>query len=206
MWSNLFAREHVPIDVIISPEIEVARAVTRRLQVPGAFEMIPLVEDRVKLVGVRCGENCPLINTPLRQLTQLFPDLNIVIVGLTRQNRAIVPTGDDQMLVGDEAYFVVDSDQLPRAMAAFGYEEPEGRRLLICGGAMRMQGSGVLALGRAMHGSTAAKHRIKRVDRFLGNAQVEVDGVSEALFRQFRPATGRVVVLADWTDRGAFQQ
>ena len=134
MWSSLFSRENIPIDVTISPEIEVARAVARRLEVPGAFEMIPLAEDRVKLVGVRCHEGCPIINTPLRQLTQIFPDLNIVIIGLTRQNKAIVPTADDEMMLGDEVYFVVDSDQLPRAMAAFGHEEDEARRLLIFGG------------------------------------------------------------------------
>ncbi len=134
MWTNLFSRDHMPIDHIISPEIEVARAVTRRLQVPGAFEMIPLADDKVKLLGVRCREDCPLVNTPLRQLTQLFPDLNIVIVGLMRGDEAIVPTSDDQMLPGDEVYFVVDSEQVSRAMAAFGYEETEARRLLIFGG------------------------------------------------------------------------
>jgi len=133
-WANLFSREHLPIDVVISPEIEIARAVTRRLQVPGAFEMIPLVDDKVKLLGVRCEDDCPLVNTPLRQLTQLFPDLNIVIVGLMRDNNPIVPTSDDQMLPGDEVYFVVDSNQIARAMAAFGHEEPEARRLLIFGG------------------------------------------------------------------------
>ena len=76
----------------------------------------------------------------------------------------------------------------------------------IVSGAMRMQGSGVLALGRAMDGPTSAKHRIKRVDRFLGNPQVEIDAVYEAVFHQFRPRTGPVVVLADWTDRHRFQQ
>jgi hypothetical protein len=75
----------------------------------------------------------------------------------------------------------------------------------IVGGAMRMQGSGVLALGRAMDGPVAAKHRIKRVDRFLGNEQVEIDLVNEAIFHQFRP-DDMPVVLADWTDRQAFQQ
>ena len=133
-WANLFSREHMPIDVIISPEIEVARAVTRRLKVPGAFDMISLVKDKVKLLGVRCEENCPLINTPLRQLTQLFPDLKIVIIGLVREGKAMVPTGEDQMLLGDEVYFVVDSDHVPRSMAAFGHEETEARRLLIFGG------------------------------------------------------------------------
>lgn len=133
IWANLFSRDHLPIDVIISPEIEVAYAVTRRLQVPGAFEMIPMVDDKVRLLGVRCGDNCPLVHTPLRQLTQLFPDLNIVIVGLMRENVPIVTTGDDQMLPGDEVYFVVDTEHLPRAMAAFGHDETEARRLLIFG-------------------------------------------------------------------------
>lgn len=76
----------------------------------------------------------------------------------------------------------------------------------VASGAMRLQGSGVLALGRAMDGPAKAKHRIKRVDRFLGNAQVEVEAVSEALFHQLRPQHGPVVVLADWTDRHDFQQ
>ncbi|MCW8862022.1 MAG: Trk system potassium transporter TrkA, partial [Rhodospirillales bacterium] len=134
MWGDLFSRDHLPIDVIISPEIEVARAVTRRLSVPGAFEMIPLVGDKVKLLGVRCDENCPLVNTPLRQLTQLFPDLNIVIIGLVRDGKAIVPTSDDQMLEGDEVYFVVDSQHVTRTMVAFGHEESEARRLIVFGG------------------------------------------------------------------------
>ncbi len=134
MWANLFSRDHMPIDVIISPEMEVARAVARRLRVPGAFEMIPLVDDKVKLLGVRCEDDCPLVNTPLRQLTKLFPDLNIVVVGIMRDSVAIVPTSEDQMQPGDEVYFVVDSDQVGRAMAAFGHEEHTARRLLIFGG------------------------------------------------------------------------
>lgn len=133
-WSTLFSREHLPIDVIISPEVEVAKAVTRRLRVPGAFEMIPLADDKVRLLGVRVDANCPLINTPIKQLTQLFPDLNIVIVGLLRHDRPIRLTSDEQMMVGDDVYFVIESDQLTRAMSAFGHEEPEAKRLLICGG------------------------------------------------------------------------
>ena len=134
LWFNLFSRDHLPIDFIISPEMEVAKAINRRLRVPGAFEMIPLVDDKVKLLGVRCADDCPLVNTPLRQLTQLFPDLNIVVIGMMRENKAIIPTSDDQMLPGDEVYFVVDSDQVYRAMSAFGHEETEARRVLIFGG------------------------------------------------------------------------
>lgn len=134
MWATLFTREHMPIDVVISPEIEVARAITRRLQVPGALDMIPLAGGKVRLIGVRCTEATPLINTPLRQLTVLFPDLNVVVIGIIRDGRAIVPTAEDQMLVGDEVYFVVDAAHTDRAMTAFGREDKEARRIVVFGG------------------------------------------------------------------------
>jgi len=134
IWSHLFSRDRLPIDVIISPEIEVARAITRRLQVPGAIEVIPLADDKVRLIGVRCTEETPLVHTPLRQLTVLFPDLNIVIIGIVRKGRAIVPTAEDRMLPGDEVMFVADTRHMARAMAAFGHEEEEARRIVVFGG------------------------------------------------------------------------
>jgi trk system potassium uptake protein TrkA len=133
-WAGLFSRDHLPIDVIISPEIEVARAIARRLHVPGAIEMIPLAGDKVRLIGVRCTDETPLLHTPLRQLTVLFPDLNIVIIGIVRKGRAIVPTAEDRMQPGDEVMFVADTKHMGRAMAAFGHEEPEARRIVIFGG------------------------------------------------------------------------
>jgi len=133
-WGNLFSREHLPIDVIISPEIEVARAVTRRLRVPGALDIIPLADNKVQLIGVRCTDHTPVVNTPLRQLSVLFPDLQLVVIGIVRNDRPVVPAADDQMLPGDDVYFVVSTDHTPRAMAAFGHEESQTRRLLVLGG------------------------------------------------------------------------
>jgi trk system potassium uptake protein TrkA len=133
-WANLFTRDHMPIDVIISPEREVASAIARRLRMPGAFDLISLVGDLVKLVGVRLNADCPVVNTPLRQLTQLFPDLNVRIVGIVRAGDPVSPVGDEQLMPGDEVYFVCDHEHLDRAMAAFGHEEREARRIVVFGG------------------------------------------------------------------------
>jgi len=133
-WRALFNRDNLPIDVIISPEIEVAKAVLRRLDAPGTTEMAPFAGDRVRLVGVVCQAECPVVDTPLRQLTELFPTLNIVVVGIMRGERMIAPTGDDRMLVGDEVFFVAEEAQVGRALSAFGHEEQEARRIVIVGG------------------------------------------------------------------------
>ena len=133
-WANLYSRDHVPIDFIISPELEIANDIARRLQAPGAFDTISLANGKVKLTGVRCEDDCPVVNTPLRQLTQLFPDLNIIVVGIVRDNIPIIPTADDYMIPGDEVYLIVDSQHVSRTMAAFGHEESEANRVVIFGG------------------------------------------------------------------------
>ena len=134
IWADLFSRDHMPIDVTISPEIEVARAMRHRLHVPGAFDAVQLADGLVRVIGTRIEEDCPIIDTPLRQLTTLFPDLHIVVVGIIREGRTIVPNSDDQILVGDEVYFVSEESHLARSMAAFGHQEPEAHRILIVGG------------------------------------------------------------------------
>lgn len=133
-WSDLFNEKHISIDYIISPEIEVARAIHRRILTPGAFDMIPFANDRLRLIGVRLGEECPILNTPLRQLTELFPDLGINICGINRNGNMIVPDADDHMEVTDEVYFCTLPDHVERAMRLFGHEEREARRIVISGG------------------------------------------------------------------------
>jgi trk system potassium uptake protein TrkA len=133
-WHDLFRREHMPIDVIISPELEVARAIARRLEVPGATEVTPFAEDRVRLIAARCGPDCPILHTPLRQLTFLFPDLHLICVGIIRDDHLFVPTGDDHITAGDEVYSVVETSHTARAMRAFGHEEKMAERIVIAGG------------------------------------------------------------------------
>ena len=133
-WHDLFTRDNMPIDVIISPEIEVARAVLRRLEVPGAFDIIPFADGMVRVVGAHLTESCPVLNTPLRQLTELFPDLNAVIVGIIREGKLQVPSGDDQLFVGDDIYFCVEESHVERTLTILGHEEREARRVIIVGG------------------------------------------------------------------------
>lgn len=133
-WRNLFSRENMPIDVIISPEIEVGEMVLRRLSLPGAVETVRFADDEIVVVGIMCEEDCPVVDTPLRQLTELFPDLGAVVVGVYRNNQLFVPKSSDSLLVGDLAYVVARRDQVRRTLGIFGHEEPEASRVVIAGG------------------------------------------------------------------------
>ena len=133
-WVDLYREDHLPIDLIISPEIEVAQAIERRLEVPGALDMFRFGDDKLRVISVRCEDNCPIINTPLRQLTEIFPDLNIIVLGIKRGDKLLVPRSEDHMLINDEVYFVCDANHTDRALAVFGHEETGARRMVITGG------------------------------------------------------------------------
>ena len=134
IFQDLFSREHMPIDVIISPELEVGKTVLELLANPGSFDTINFANQMVKVVGVHLDEDCPVVNTPLRQLTELFPDLNAVVAGISRDNRLFVPKRTDEMFVGDNIYFIAKADHVRRTLDIFGHEEDEARRVIIIGG------------------------------------------------------------------------
>ncbi len=133
-WSNLYSREDLPIDVIISPEIEVGEMILSRLDMPGAFENITFAQGKISMVGVTCRDNCPIVDTPLRQLTELFPDLPSTIIAISRDGHLFVPHSDDQLIAGDDAYFISRTDQVLRTLKIFGFDESETRKIIIAGG------------------------------------------------------------------------
>ena len=124
----------MPIDVIISPELEVGDMVLRRMALPGAAETILFADDAIAVLGITCDEDCPVVDTPLRQLTELFPDLGAVVVGISRSARLFAPKSTDAMLTGDLAYVVAPRDQVRRTLSIFGHEEQQASRVVIAGG------------------------------------------------------------------------
>lgn len=133
-WSNLFSRAHMPIDVIVSPEVIVAKDIYQRLAVPGTTFVNIVADGLAHMIGVVCNEDCPVVNTPLSQLHNLFPDLSFQVLAILRKNRPIIPDEDDMLEIGDEVYFIVDTNHLKRVMTAFGHEELEARKIIIAGG------------------------------------------------------------------------
>jgi trk system potassium uptake protein TrkA len=133
-YQDLFSRDHLPIDVIISPEIEVGEMVLRRIALPGATDVMRFGDNKIATVAIECLEDCPVINTPLSQLSQLFPDLRATVVGVSRGGKLWIPRSADQLVAGDLAYVVVAHDQVRRTLGLFGHEEQEATRIVIAGG------------------------------------------------------------------------
>ncbi|MCX7338766.1 MAG: Trk system potassium transporter TrkA [Alphaproteobacteria bacterium] len=133
-WSNMFHPQRLAIDVVISPEMEVAKTLSRNTQISGAFDVISLVLDRVKVIGVRILACAPVLNTPLRLISSLFSKLELAILCISRNDVFFFPQKDDVLQINDDVHFVIRHSDIHLAMEAFGYIEEEGRRVVIIGG------------------------------------------------------------------------
>ena len=133
-WARLFERENMAIDQVISPEIEVGQMILRRLETPGAFETVMFADRKAVLLGIAAHPDCPVIDTPLTQLADLFPDLNAAIVAIVRKGQLIVAHSNDQVQLGDDVYVIAEAAQLGRTLHIFGHEETQARRIIIAGG------------------------------------------------------------------------
>ncbi len=135
IYTDLYRRDHMPIDVVISPEREIADAALQRLALPAAFDTETFLDGHAKLLGTTIDEGCPIVNTPLRQLTDLFSTLRCVVVGVSRDGRLFAPEPRDQLFVGDSAYFVCHRDDIKRLLEILGKPyRPQERVVLVGGG------------------------------------------------------------------------
>ena len=133
-YADLFSRQNMSIDVTISPEIEVGKMVLRRISFPGATDIVRFAEDSIAMVAIECMEDCPVLNTPLHQLSQLFPDLMATVVGIFRDGHLTVAHSGDQLHAGDLAYVICQREHVRRTLGLFDHEEQEARRIIIAGG------------------------------------------------------------------------
>ena len=132
---KIYNSENLPIDFKISPELEVSDAVSRRLQLPGAFDVGNFVDGKLQIIGVLCEEDCPLLGVSTKHLKDIFPDLKMNIVAILRGGELIITRdGSNKMEPYDRVYFVCDVNQIMRCMVAFGHEEKTANSIIIAGG------------------------------------------------------------------------
>ena len=124
----------VKVNRIISPEDEVASAIVNQWRTPGAFDVAEFARSSITMLGVSCKNDCPLLDTPLRNLVDLFPDLSVTVMAIIRGTKLIVPRGgDDIILTGDRVYLACPTVQIERTLKAFGHAEITAEKVTISG-------------------------------------------------------------------------
>ena len=133
-FTTVYNKENLPIDVIISPEIEIAKSIQRKLEAPGALDSVPFAENKIRLLEILINENCSLINIKLSDLTKKYPNLKANVIGVIREDRFFIPKKTDEIIVNDKIYVIINSTQMSETLEAFGHTEKVSKKILIVGG------------------------------------------------------------------------
>ena len=133
-FTKVYNKENLPIDVIISPEIEIAKSLQRKLEAPGALDNVPFADNKIRLLEILINENCSLKDIQLNEITKKFPKLDANIMGVIRDEKFVVLKKTDIMLKNDRAYVVINASQMKDTLNAFGHNEKISNKILIIGG------------------------------------------------------------------------
>jgi trk system potassium uptake protein TrkA len=133
-WMLLYNKNNIPVDVIISPEREVASYIAENLDYPGGFDMFSLFEDTTQSIAALCTADSQLNGHPIKILSLSYPHLPLKVIAINQDRRVIVPNENTVFQTNDIVYFLVKKEQLHEALGLFGHEHTELSRLLIVGG------------------------------------------------------------------------
>ncbi|SIS49238.1 Trk system potassium transporter TrkA [Phaeovulum vinaykumarii] len=175
VYTDLYRRDHLPIDVVISPEREVAEAALQRLAAPAAFDTESFLGGQAQLLGIALSDECPVLNTPLRQLTDLFSTLRAIVVGVRREGRLFAPEPGDQLFGGDQIYVFAHLQDVGRTLEIFGKTALKQERVVIVGG-----GNVGLAVARALEARTE-RVRTKIIEKSREQAERAADALERTI-------------------------
>lgn len=133
-YRDMFRHDGLPIDHIISPEIEVAETILQRFQVPGAMDTIPFADGKVRVLELRTVLESPLTGQPVAKVQDALHPFQATLIALVRDGRLMLPDSSDILLGTDELFVAVVTQYIPQVMALFGYQDREAKRVVIVGG------------------------------------------------------------------------
>ena len=122
------------IDTIINPEAEVVETILQLMKIPGATEVDEVADGELKLVGVHLDQSASLAGKRLSEMRSIIGQQGPLIAAIIRDERLIIPRGNDWLLADDEIYFLEKEERLLETLLLFGKQYLPVRRVMIVGG------------------------------------------------------------------------
>ena len=133
-YESLFSKNQISVDLIISPETEVAEAIRRRLIAPGAFEIIPFSEKKIVLLGTKIEKDFPHIDKQILKIQEHINELKMNFLAIFRKEKIIIPNENEKIKLGDSVYLIADTNNLHKVMSFLGHQETKANSVVIVGG------------------------------------------------------------------------
>ena len=185
-YPELFGRDALPVDLLISPEQLVTEYIQRLIETPGALQVLDFADGRVRLVGVKAYYGGPLVGHALRELPTRMPAVDTRVAAIFRRGVGIIPRGDTVIEVDDEVFFVAAKEHIRAVMGELRKLDRPVRRIMLAGGGN---------IGRRLAAALERRVNVKLIEHSPERAQ----RLSEVL-------DGTVVLQGDATDEDLLRE
>ncbi len=183
-------------DFIINPDQAAANYLLQLFQVAGAKEVIDFCNGKLRVLGISLSDMSPLLNRRLRDVVEIREKLSVLVIGIVRNNRLYVPTGDDIFEPGDIIYCITPPENTSRLFEYAGRNHIQSKSAVIWGGN---------PLGKAVaHALEAEGTKIKLIVSEEESSHELLDDFKEVLILQGDGKDGNLLVEENIADVDAF--
>ncbi len=170
---DLFTREHIPIDLLISPEQLVTDHIYHLIEYPGALQVLDFADNRAQMVSLRAEADSPMLGHPLRTLAEQMPrGVEARVVALFRGDQAVIPEGDTVIEAGDLVFFLAARRDTRRVMAELSHNIAPIKRVMLAGGGN---------IGERLAAKLGGDYHVKLIERSNERAKAIAEHLEHAI-------------------------
>lgn len=118
------------IDMVINPEMVTAVEISQILRTPSALDVEDFAGGKVRMLEVKIRTGSSFSGKPLRNVD--LPN-NVLVAGILRKDKLIIPHGNDEIQDLDSVFFIGDKDAICGMEEHFTLKRKPIERVLIVG-------------------------------------------------------------------------
>ncbi len=122
------------VDEMVCPERIAAKEITNLLNNTMATEFFDFSGGLLTLYLIRLEAESPVISRSVREITQIYAELQVRIVAILRDGETIIPHSDTVFRQGDLAYIIGRANQLDIIKQVAGKHDMSVSNVMIAGG------------------------------------------------------------------------
>jgi len=122
------------IDLLIHPESVAANDAVRLLKQSAATDFIEFAHGKIIVIGIQLDRNSLILNVPLIELSQRYPDIIFRVIAIHRKDTTRIPRGNDVLLQDDRIFVIVARQNVQEIIRITGKQDVKIEDLMILGG------------------------------------------------------------------------
>ena len=134
--NSLLNAKDLKIDLIIHPEELVAQEIFRLVKLRAGSDIVAAAKGQIQAMATRIHEESPLAYRKLKDISKEYNEFPFRIVAIARGITTLIPSGEDELLPQDQAFFMASNKYLTKLMSLTGVEQQNRHRVMIIGGGL----------------------------------------------------------------------